>query len=376
MANSFPNYLRLNNESVINILQNCIFVFDTNVLLNFYRYSEVTSNSLYEAILHYKNCIWLPHQVTIEFYNNRLLVIEEQIKNYDDPTKFLQKVKKLFENKKGHPFISESLLDEFNVVFDKIDKDFRKQKKNLSSLAFNDNIALKIINIFDNKVGKPYSSSELNQLYKLGKKRYRLFIPPGFKDIDKPEPKRYGDLLIWNQIIDKSILDNKAIIFVTDDQKEDWVSLYFNQSISPLPELLKEFRKLTNNEFYIFQTFDFIKQAYSDMKRTIKEETIEEIKNVATYFNEGHIIDSYNYYDIKFIIDISSEDTKNVDVFFEKIKNKGYYLNINNNQKQVSVVTLKVPFEDLVRRFYNLLLALISECNVKLIEFEPKEFII
>jgi hypothetical protein len=172
-------------------------------------------------------------------------------------------------------------------------------------------------------------------------------------------------------MIDKAASENKSIIFVSDDQKEDWVSLYANKSMGPLPELIKEFNELTNNDFYIFKTFDFIDYAYKKMNVVIKDSTVKEIKNIAVDKIDFYSSNSYKYYLIEFSIDYkNSED--NLSKFYNIIQNKGYHLETKKNVSYKQEISLKVPFEDLVRRFYNLLTDLASELDFEILNFESK----
>lgn len=81
--------------------------------------------------------------------------------------------------------------------------------------------------------------SDLSEIFKelstVGKFRYSHRVPPGFQDRSKSENK-YGDLVIWEEILRNSIGDGiddeeYACIFVSQDQKTDWISL------SPLIEV-------------------------------------------------------------------------------------------------------------------------------------------
>ncbi|MDG6614114.1 PIN-like domain-containing protein, partial [Staphylococcus aureus] len=61
-----------------NIWENALFVFDTNTLLNLYRYQEETKNEFLQVLDKISNRIWIPHHVALEFQRNRLIVICEQ----------------------------------------------------------------------------------------------------------------------------------------------------------------------------------------------------------------------------------------------------------------------------------------------------------
>ncbi len=66
------------------------------------------------------------------------------------------------------------------------------------------------------------NDEKIAEVCSTGAVRYDRKVPPGYKDVNKPEPDRYGDLILWLQILDKAEADKTAVIFVGDDQKEDW----------------------------------------------------------------------------------------------------------------------------------------------------------
>ena len=63
--------------------ESAVFVFDTNVLLNLYRYSAKTRNSLLAAFESFKDRIWIPYQVAYEYMNKRCEVIYETVQRYE-----------------------------------------------------------------------------------------------------------------------------------------------------------------------------------------------------------------------------------------------------------------------------------------------------
>ena len=74
MKNTFKEYHQFTEEEFAEMWKNCIFVFDTNTLLDFYRYSRETVAKYFQVLqtLKNNNQIWIPYQVGFEFYENRL----------------------------------------------------------------------------------------------------------------------------------------------------------------------------------------------------------------------------------------------------------------------------------------------------------------
>ena len=87
----FEHYILSDEESVKSIWGDAILVFDTNVLLNLYRYSENSKNDLLKALEYYKDRLWIPFQIGWEYHNNRLSVIIDIHTAYEQITTNLEK---------------------------------------------------------------------------------------------------------------------------------------------------------------------------------------------------------------------------------------------------------------------------------------------
>lgn len=86
----FPEYYRMTENELMEIWKNCIFIFDANILLSLYRYSERTKNGLLNLMRKFFERIWLPHQSALEYNRNRFEVIAEQEKAHNE---FIEKIK-------------------------------------------------------------------------------------------------------------------------------------------------------------------------------------------------------------------------------------------------------------------------------------------
>src|SRR5699024_5390026 len=55
-----------------------LFDFDTNVLLNLYKYDEKTRNDFINVIKSVEDRIWIPFHVGLEYHRNRMIKIKER----------------------------------------------------------------------------------------------------------------------------------------------------------------------------------------------------------------------------------------------------------------------------------------------------------
>ena len=84
MKDLFKEFYRPTEKEFQELWEKATFVFDTNILLNLYRFPEEASKSLIDSISEFSERIWLPHQVGLEFANRRLEVIADQKKRFKD----------------------------------------------------------------------------------------------------------------------------------------------------------------------------------------------------------------------------------------------------------------------------------------------------
>jgi uncharacterized phage infection (PIP) family protein YhgE len=84
MRKEFPGYFRQTPEQAEVIWTAGLVVFDTNALLNLYRYTESTRVDLLSAIRTFGDRVRIPYQVADEFFKNRVIVISEQRRAYQD----------------------------------------------------------------------------------------------------------------------------------------------------------------------------------------------------------------------------------------------------------------------------------------------------
>ena len=225
----FKGYNLYNSDDYKYIWDNAIIVLDTNILLNFYRYSKNTRNELFKVFNNYKNRIWIPYQVLKEYYKNRDNVIEESQKyifNLEDSInrkldEIINEIKKYSKKIES----TDKLNDKINNYKDEISKLFNDIKSKDNSNDNSYSIEEKILKLIGNRYEEPFEYSDIEDVIKEGNNRIVNELPPGYKDNDKSD--RFGsyavngDYIIFDSIVKYSSKNNKDIILVTDDNKED-----------------------------------------------------------------------------------------------------------------------------------------------------------
>ena len=93
MKGLFPQFDTGAEIDYDSIWKQALFAFDTNVLLNLYRYQPGTRDELLNVMAKLSGRIWVPHHVALEFQRNRLKVIAEQRTRFTDVRRAIEKAK-------------------------------------------------------------------------------------------------------------------------------------------------------------------------------------------------------------------------------------------------------------------------------------------
>lgn len=299
MKETFKSYQIPTEEEFKELWKDCIFVFDANVLLNIYSYTKNLREKFYKILETANNRVWLPHQVGLEFYENRNKRIMEAKESYDATLKSFKdtvnKLKSTLNDEKRNSLLPmDEYIKQIDAFYTKITDDIKAEKDKHEHISDRkDIIKEKLEQIFQGKTGEPYNKIELVSIIKEGKERYdkKPPIPPGYKDKDKKDDTQYGDLIIWKQMIKYAKEKESNIIFITDDEKEDWWWGKNQNSIKrPCPALLEEMRLEANIFYWQYSSsrfIDYAKSYFSD-KVTITETEVQEAKEV------GELANKYN----------------------------------------------------------------------------------
>lgn len=289
MKTKFAEYYKLSDERINEIWDSALIVFDTNVLLNLYRYPKDTCDEFLKVIEYYKERLWIPYQVGLEFHRRREDIIRKNIAAYKSlGEKLVEDLVKVVISLEGtysrHPYINmKDIRRKVDRCAKTIAKSLEKQADNHPDLFKEDKILDIITRVFDKRVGVDFTIEELENIYQEGEKRYENKIPPGYCDEknkkEKPKRNLYGDLIVWKQTMTQSKEKKKDVIFLTDDRKPDWWDKIEGKH-SPRKELIKEFYTFTGQNILIYDSSQFLECAKGNKELQVSKKTIKEVEKV------------------------------------------------------------------------------------------------
>ena len=307
MKTIFKGFHNLSEKSLNEVWndENTLFVFDTNVLLNLYGYAQQTRNDFFKILDTIDTRIWIPYHVGLEYQRRRLDVVKNEKAVFNDIDRNLDKILSVFKRdfeelalKRRFPKLAES-TDKLQKEISKSITDYKKSvahwNKEQPCVRSHDPIRQAINERFDGCVGEmPKDQQWLDDLYIEGKDRFAKKIPPGFCDSGKSKNKneethfyydglyyerQYGDLILWKQLINRVSTENvHAVVFITDDAKEDWwfkIDSNGQKLVGPLAELQAEiYREAKIEKFHMYSTSQFLEDGKANLQVDVDASSI------------------------------------------------------------------------------------------------------
>lgn len=263
---------------------------DANVLLGLYAYSKPTREEFFQILEAFKDRIWLPYQTAREFAKNRTSRIQEQVAFSEKTRKLLSNIAGDFTKaaKKKHPRVGrrlqypflpiEDIQHHLSTATDQMIEKLEAAEKEYKDFLVDDPVQERLNQLTNGRIGTNLNESDLQQIYNNGLKRYDLLRPPGYRDAEKPGIEKYGDLVLWHQLIKRAEDTGHPIYFVTDDMKDDWWQKDGEAVSGPRKELIDEMSELTSQRFLISTWTDFYKWAAKYLGRRTRITAIEEAR--------------------------------------------------------------------------------------------------
>ena len=300
MRTKFPAHFRPSPEELGKMWSEAVFALDANVLLNLYRYSMQTREELEQALDSIKESIFLPHQAASEYLKNRLNVTANQADEYTEAIESLNRLSDKLIDTKRHPFIADKSLPVFRKYVESLVEELEKRRKLLLDRLTDDERLTYIEKLFDGRTGGPLNDDELQAIAREGEERYERRVPPGFRDADKHSTSdpyaKFGDLIMWKQLIRHGKKTKRPLILISDDSKEDWWLRQSGRTIGPLVELREEFLNSTNSDFWMYSVEAFLELSAESRNQKVSDDVIAEVVEISSQTKKRGLRESSIYF--------------------------------------------------------------------------------
>lgn len=309
MRNVFSEWYWLEEEDLQHFVRSATIALDANVLLDLYRHSKATRESVLEAFFtdDVRHRLFLPYQAGLEYHRNRLSVAYEHDEKYReiisqlDPSQssknqqFGSLVRTL--RKVRDEDVRGRLIHVTEASISKACKKIRKAVKEARALNVLDPDKLQTSDPIRDRleellaeagqIGEHPSSKVRESRIKKARKRLETNRPPGLEDAGKADGG-IGDSLIWMELLDRAKTGDCDVLFVSNDVKKDWILEEHGRTLGPLPELRREFQETTGRQFHQVTLRSFLSYLNTYLDTAIDDETLAEVGAAPTIDVDGN----------------------------------------------------------------------------------------
>lgn len=288
LRTTFKEWYRPTEDELSQIFKDGTIALDTNVLFALYRMGTTTREKILDALLDdaVRSRIFVPHQVGLEYSRRRLQIAKEPHAAFNTVVSKVDGLKKLLA-KTGDQNIRDTevqkeISDAAAPLLDKLKAEIRRIETEhtipYTDVEKSDPVLNSLENILrdSGQLGTAPSPTELEKLIEVAHDRYDRKVPPGYADKvgGKAKENPEGDYLIWHELLTRAASDSSPILFVTEDQTEDWYLKENNKTLGPRPELRAEMPVL----YHQTTLANFLKFISPHLVTPLAAETIQEVE--------------------------------------------------------------------------------------------------
>lgn len=301
LTDLFPGYYPPTEEERRNAYRNGLVSIDANALLDLYRFSESARNEYFEVLEKLRLRLFITHQAALEFYRNRLLVVESRLNAAEEKCKEIDQllttvVQRIQEFANRHQIGADErqrligLVDELSVTLAASIRtagayDLTREQVRDST----DSVVERLESLLADRVGGALDETDHKEAVKEAARRRGERIPPGYADEKKNSPERQaGDYLVWRQLMNEALLHDRPVLLVINEQKEDWVHKRpSGQVLGPRPELVLEMRREAKVALHMVTVVGLLKEAPKYLGTSVSPSTIREAESFPTKRSVG-----------------------------------------------------------------------------------------
>ena len=286
MRDSFSEWYGPTDEDVRILFEQATVVLDANVLLSLYRTGEAGREEVLGVLHKVADRLWLPYQAGLEYQRNRLKVVHDQTSVFTDiKAKYLQvteSLEKVLTARRASEELKAKVRELAKEWLKKVDSDVadleNAQHMSVKDIRRHDPVRNALDELFAGHVGARPTDEDRAKRVKEAERRANANIPPGYLDFAKSTPDASaGDYLIWAEILDYASANDHGVLFVTNDEKEDWFQVVGGQRVGPRAELSAEFAKVSGNMYHQLSLRRFLKHAAEYLHTSVTDATIDKV---------------------------------------------------------------------------------------------------
>jgi PIN like domain len=254
-------------------LREALVAIDANVLLDLYRFRPQTSQDLIKTLKSLGDRLVVPHQALREFWRRRQRAQDSPGDAMRAATDALDKSARSIRDAADRWARAVGVDDDevsdliapVNDALGTLKGKLQDVLQDASAEGGGDPILEQLEVILAGRVTSSLSPEERTECVAEANRRIEAEEPPGYMDADKqdgdlPEGGA-GDYLVWYEATHYAKKQDRDLLIVTRDQKEDWWWRQNSDFIGPRPELTLEYHQLTGRRLFLMRPADLLARA-------------------------------------------------------------------------------------------------------------------
>ena len=269
----FAGFKAASSEQLDAALRNAIVAVDANVLLDLYRFRPRTSQDLITVLQKLGDRLVVPHQAVREFWRRRQHTLDSPRRSTKEATDALAKSGRsvcdaLASWAKAVGVDEDELAGltaRVNGFLGELRGELQAVLQDAGEERAMDPVLDQLEELLAGRVTVPLDQEEWTGCITEANRRIDSEEPPGYLDADKggsdlPEGGA-GDYLVWYQTTRYAREQDRDLLIVTRDEKEDWWWRQQSEFIGPRPELVLEYQALSGRQLFLMRPLDLLRRA-------------------------------------------------------------------------------------------------------------------
>jgi hypothetical protein len=269
----FIGFKVASSEQLNAALRDAVVAVDANVLLDLYRFRPQTSQDLIKTLKTLGDRLVVPHQALREFWRRRQ-------RSQDSPRSATKTATDAVDKSQrsicgalatwaravgvGDDELS-GLTVQVNDFLEELSRELQNVLRETNAERDGDPILEQLDGLLAGRVTSPLDPEEWAECVAEAKRRIESEEPPGYLDADKEggdlAEGGAGDYLLWYQATRYAKQQDRDLLIVTRDQKEDWWWRQQSDLIGPRPELTLEYYELTGRRLFLMSPGELLKRS-------------------------------------------------------------------------------------------------------------------
>lgn len=254
-------------------LREAVVAVDANVLFDLYRFRPQTSKDLITTLKSLGDRLVVPHQALREFWRRRQRSQDSPRGATKTATDALAKSGRSIRDALGVWAKAVGVDDdELSGLAARVDDflgtltgELQEVLQDADAERGGDLILEQLEELLAGRVTSPLSHEEWTECVEEANRRIDADKPPGYLDAGKNDGDLAeggaGDYLVWYQATRYAKEQDRDLLIVTRDQKEDWWWRQQSEFIGPRAELTLEYHQLTGRRLFLMRPADLLTRA-------------------------------------------------------------------------------------------------------------------